>query len=92
MSRPLDPLAFDRDLEARRHLWRGLERLAPHRRIAFQAACLADATRDGVAPKITSHDGSTAEAYRDLVASSAVYGLDLFRVCERLERWLRREG
>jgi hypothetical protein len=87
-----DPLAYDRDREARRHLWRGLERLRPRRRVDFLSACLKDSCRDGVAAQVTSHDGSVAEAFRDLVASAAVYGLDLYAACERLERWLRREG
>ncbi len=87
-----DPLAFDRDREARQHIWRGLEKLQPGRRIAFINACLKDVSHGGIEARVTDHDGSTAEAFRDLVASVAVYGLDLEAACARLERWLRREG
>lgn len=85
---------IDRDREARRHLWRGLKRMEPRERVAFlRSLCAARAGEAGsVEVRVTSHSGTTGEAYHDVMAWSAVYGGCLFRACEMLESWLRTRG
>lgn len=83
---------IDRDREARKHLWKGLERLSPRRRIAFVGAMARITNRDGTETRVTSHSGTVSEAYYDLMLLAVNHGLDLYAACVHLENWLRGKG
>ncbi len=90
-------LWFDRDLEARKHLWKGLQRLEPfgvNGRVAFlsYACTLAPTKLGGFDLKVTGHTGTVQEAYYDLVYASCTHGLSLSKVCAALELWLKKAG
>ena len=88
----MDILGLDRDLEARKHMWKGLKRMPPAERIAFvQHACTL--LQGPVKTRVSKdHSGTTGEAFADLTGLSAVYGVDLDDVCRLMERWLRKRG
>lgn len=83
---------IDRDKEARKHLWQGLQRMEPRERVAFLASLCrtADAMPGNIEVKVTKHSGTTGEAYHDVMMWSAVYGGCLFEACRLLELRLRR--
>jgi hypothetical protein len=87
---------LDRDLEARKHLWKGLARLSVRRRVAFvQSLCGKSNGRNAGLPsdrtaKVESHTGSVQESYLDCCYLAVLHGQSLLRTCEELERWLRR--
>ena len=85
-------LEIDRDLEARKHLWRGLARMGKRERVAFVGAMCKEVskTQEGAATRVTSHTGTVYESFADLLLLSVNHGLDLYKACERLERWLSR--
>ena len=82
---------IDRDQEARKHLWLGLKRLPPPRRIAFlHWACKQVRGPDRIAEvRVTKSEGHHGEVYWDLMSLAASHGLDLGRTCEKLERVLK---
>ena len=81
---------FDRDLEARKHLWKGLERLSPRGRVAFLNHVCKRASGPLAGPGVTTHSGTAREAWLDIGMCAAVWGLDLQETCAELERWLKR--
>lgn len=90
----MDVAQIDRDLEARKHLWKGLQRLSPRGRVRFlQAMCdRVSTTQHGAETRVTDHTGTTHEAYYDLMLLSVNHGLDLSDACNALERWLKTKA
>ena len=87
------PAWIDRDLEARKHLWKGLQRLTPAGRVRFLEAVARSAVKfAGVETRVTSHTGTVHEAYLDLMTLAATHGADLGLACAELERWLKKGG
>jgi hypothetical protein len=83
---------IDKDLEARKHLWKGLQRLGERGRVAFVGRmCRFVRGPDRIAEvKVTSSTGTVHECYMDLMMLSCVHGLDLGRACAVMEQVLRR--
>jgi hypothetical protein len=88
----MDALGLDRDLEARKHLWRGLARLRPRRRVAFVGEMCRRVSGGGVETRVTSSTGTVGECVGDVVMLAVNHGLDLSHACEALERTLREGG
>jgi len=88
----VDLLKLDRDLEARKHLWRGLSRLSERGRLAFLAHCCTKARGPDQVARVgvINSTGTVHECFMDCCLLSAAFGQDLFAICEELERWLKR--
>lgn len=83
----------DGDLEARKHLWRGLARMTPAQRVAFlDECCRGVAGPGGVGVRVEGHTGEVGEAYYDLALLAVSYGFDLYRACDMMERRLKSLG
>lgn len=89
----MDLLRLDRDLEARKHLARGMARLGPKGWTAFLAELcrLVSRTQHGAVTRVAQAPRTAYEAYMDCLMLAAVHGLDLNLACQRLEEWLRRQ-
>lgn len=87
----MDVAQIDRDVEARKHLWKGLARLGMRGRVRFvQAMCgRVSQTQHGAHTRVTDHTGTVHEAYYDLMLLSVNHGLDLGEACELLELELK---
>ena len=84
---------IDRDLEARKHLWNGLERLGHEGRIRFLGSlCGTVKGPGGVGAKVTAPPATVGEAYMDVMMWSVGFGGCMFRACEAMERALRKRG
>lgn len=66
-----------------------LDRLSPSERIRFLRWACSTTSGDLVA-RVTSHSGSTWEAYQDLLLLEYQYGLDLPRAIDRLVDLVRK--
>jgi len=81
---------IDRDAEARKHLWKGLQRMDPQDRVRFvQWACKQVSDKLGET-RVTSSTGTTHETYMDLMLLAVGHRLNLGRACLGMERFLRR--
>ncbi len=81
----------DADLEVRKHLWRGLERMQPAQRVGFLKRLCRKATLPvaHVEPRVTSHTGTVHEAFHDICMLSFQHQLPLATSATELERVLR---
>ncbi len=78
-------------LDDRRELWKMLDRLQPHQRVAFLRWCCGQTKGPGeIAAGVTTHSGLTGEAYADLLMLEVVYHLDLEMAGCKLARMLKR--
>lgn len=82
---------IDRDLEARKHLWQGLQRLGPARRTAFlRELCATVHGPGGVSVRVTEAPSTVGEAYADVMMWSMGFGGCLHEACRRMEQRLKR--
>lgn len=88
---------IDRDLEARRHLWRGLMRMSEAGRLAFLKHCCRAAScrpDDKVGVSVTvdprGHYGTAFEVFTELCYAAVIHGFSLLRACEEMELWLKK--
>lgn len=78
------------DLEVRKHLWVGLDRLEPSGRVRFLKRLCKLVNFHGNDVKVTTHTGTVEEAWRDVMMLSFQHNLSLDRACAELETFLRR--
>lgn len=84
---------IDRDAEARKHLWKGLQRMAAGDRVRFLAVCCKTKDMQGNAfgeTRVTSSTGTVHEVYMDLMLLSVGHQLNLGKVCDVMEKFLKR--
>lgn len=90
MSRGYGGHLPDADLEVRKHLWQGLERMQPAQRVAFLKQLCKQGSFHGVDVKVTTSSGTVQECFHDVCMLSFQHGVKLQAAAALLERTLRR--
>lgn len=78
------------DEEVRKHLWRGLDRLGPAKRVAFLKHLCKLVNFHTHEVRVTSSTGTTSETFADVMMLAFQHGLSLQRAATELEHVLRR--
>lgn len=90
MSRGYGGHLPDADLEVRKHLMSGLERLTVSQRIGFLKRLCRHGSFHGVEVKVTGHSGTVRECFHDVCMLSFQHGVKLQTAAVELEQVLRR--
>lgn len=78
------------DTPDHRSLWRELCQLRASDRVRYLSLCCQQASKKGLPVQVTTHSGTTAETYQDLLALDAQYHYSLGEARRLLDSLLRR--